>query len=320
MQRAVPMDALRFGDSDPIRVGARPDPLTMAEHACPICGGPSRRIFVVRGYPIRSCRHCDHRYAEVTPSADHPQAVYGDAYFHDGGAGYPSYLDQGPIIRATGRHYAGLVARDMPPGRVLDAGAAAGFILKSFVDAGWKGIGVEPNASMAEYGRTELGLDVRTGSLETFTTQEPVDLVTMIQVLPHLWDVRRGLASAAAATKPGGYWLIETWDRSSLTARVFGQRWHEYSPPSVLHWFDREGVTRLAARYGLREVRHGRRLKWVSRKHAASLLRHTLADDRPGVVARAVDALERVLPARLPYPSEDLFWVLLRKDHDGTTG
>jgi SAM-dependent methyltransferase len=301
-------------------MGARPDPLTMAEHLCPVCGGSSRRIFAVRGYPIRACERCSHRYADLAPDGDHPRTVYGDAYFQDGGAGYPRYLDQASIITASGRHYARLVAREMPPERVLDVGAAAGFVLKAFVDAGWKGSGVEPNDSMAGHARDALGLDVRTGSLEELETADPVDLVTMIQVLPHLWDLRRGLTAAADATKPGGYWLIETWDRSSLTARVFGKRWHEYSPPSVLHWFDRDGVVQLASQFGFREVRHGRRLKWISRAHAASILRHTFADGPPGRATRVIGALERVLPSRMPYPSEDLFWILLRKDRDTTAG
>lgn len=288
----------------------------MAEHTCPVCGGSTHRIFAVRGYPIRACDRCSHRFADLAPDGDHARAVYGDAYFRDGGAGYPRYLDQAAIITASGRYYARLVARDMPPGRVLDVGAAAGFVLKAFVDAGWEGSGVEPNDSMAGYARETLGLDVRTGSLEELGRSDPVDLVTMIQVLPHLWDLRRGLATAAESTKPGGYWLIESWDRSSLTARLFGKRWHEYSPPSVLHWFDREGVVQLASQFGFREVRHGRRLKWISRRHATSVLEHTFGPRSGGVMR----GLERVLPSPLPYPSEDLFWILLRKDRDTTTG
>jgi SAM-dependent methyltransferase len=290
--------------------------VTEGAPACPICEGSSRRIFAVHGYGIRACAACGHRFADLVPEADHPAVVYGDAYFQEGGAGYPRYLDQAAIVEASGRHYARVVARHMAPGRVLDVGAAAGFVLKAFVEGGWQGLGIEPNDSMAGYARDTLGLDVRTGSLEGFTTPEPVDLVTMIQVLPHLWDLRRGLATAADATAPGGYWLIETWDRSSLTARAFGKRWHEYSPPSVLHWFDRDGVVRLAAQHGFSEVRHGRRLKWISGSHASSLLEHTFGE-RAG---RAVRAMERVVPSRLPYPSEDLFWILLRKDRAGSTG
>ncbi len=290
--------------------------MTKAEHRCPVCGGPTRRIFVVRGHPIRTCDRCSHRFAELAPNDDHPRAVYTDRYFQDGGAGYPRYLDQASIITATGRHYARLAAQEMSPGRVLDVGAAAGFVLKAFADAGWQGSGVEPNDSMARHARDGLGLDVRTGTLEELGPSDPVDLVTMIQVLPHLWDLRRGLGAAAAATKPGGYWLIETWDRSSLTARAFGKRWHEYSPPSVLHWFDRDGVVRLAGQFGFREVRRGRRLKWISKRHATSALAYTFGPRAAG----AFRGLERVLPPRLPYPSEDLFWMLLRKDPDGTAG
>jgi SAM-dependent methyltransferase len=280
-------------------------------HACPVCSDPTDRVFKVHGYWIRACRSCGHRLAEIEADRRHVAAIYGDEYFIGGGAGYPGYLHEASVLAKSGRAYARIAGRHMALGSVLDVGAAAGFILRSFVRAGWHGVGIEPNASMAEHARGELGLDVRTGTLEEFATEERFDLVTMIQVLPHLWDLERGLANAASLTRPGGHWLVETWDRASVTARILGRQWHEYSPPSVLHWFTRDGVARLAARHGFREVAHGRPRKRIVGAHAVSLLEHEF---RGTPVARAIHALRGLVPAEIPYPSEDVFWVLLRKD------
>jgi SAM-dependent methyltransferase len=257
---------------------------------------------------------CGHRRAELAPDRAHADSVYGDDYFEGGGAGYPRYLGEARILRATGRYYTRLAACHMSPGSVLDVGAAAGFILESFTRAGWRGTGIEPNRAMAAYARETLGLDVRRGTLEDFETTDRYDLVTMIQVLPHLWHLDRALSNAAALTRPGGWWLIETWARDSWTARLMGRRWHEYSPPSVLHWFTRDGVARLAARYGFHQVAIGHRIKRLRRDHALSLLAYETQDTR---ASRLVGAVGRLLPAEFPYPSEDLFWVLLRKDETG---
>ena len=279
---------------------------------CPICNSPTRRLFVKDGYGVRGCEACDHRFAEVPSDPDHVARVYGDDYFHGGGAGYADYLGEADLLRDRGRWYARLLARHTRPGTLLDVGAAAGFILQGFIDRGWTGKGLEPNPAMAEYARTRLGLPVETGTLEDLPPGESYDLVTLIQVLPHFVDPRRALAAAAAVTRPGGYWLIETWNRASWTAWVFGENWHEYSPPSVLHWFSPAGVQRLAGQFGFRKVARGRPAKWINGSHAKSLLRHKLGASGP---AKVVSRLLAVVPDRLaiPYPAEDLFWILLRK-------
>jgi len=75
--------------------------------------------------------------------------IYDDDYFQGGKAGYPDYLAEADLLRCHGRWYGRLLAKYMQPGRVLDIGAAAGFILQGFQDCGWKGNGVEPNQRMA---------------------------------------------------------------------------------------------------------------------------------------------------------------------------
>jgi 2-polyprenyl-3-methyl-5-hydroxy-6-metoxy-1,4-benzoquinol methylase len=283
-----------------------------AEERCPLCGGPSRRRFARRGFWIRDCEACRHRFAELVARDDHVQRTYDDAYFLHGGAGYAGYLNEERGIRARGRWYGRLLARYTTPGTVLDVGCAAGFWLQGLVEAGWKGRGIEPNATMAEHARLRLGLDVETGTLEQLQGSERFDLVSMIQVVAHFTDVQGALRSAAALIRPAGHLLVETWNRESWTARCLGRHWHEYNPPSVLHWFAPESLRRLGERLGLSEIARGRPRKRISGRHAKSLLRHQLGGTPAGrVLARALGVVPDGLP--LPYPADDLFWMLLRR-------
>ena len=274
-------------------------------------------MFQKDGFWIRECPVCHFQYVEVIPSQEHITQVYGDRYFTGGGAGYTNYLGEARIITAHGRRYGKLLNKFMKPGKVLDVGTAAGFILKGLNEQGWDGLGLEPNESMAEYGRTQVGVNIEVGTLEQFGSEERFDLVTMIQVLPHFYDLQQALQVAANLTKPSGYWLIETWDKDSFLARMMGQSWHEYSPPSVLRFFSPETLRLLVSQFGFEKVAQGRPAKKISSGHAKSLLRYKYQSSTLGKLgAMMVDLVPDGLP--LPYPSFDLFWALYRKS-DSTT-
>jgi SAM-dependent methyltransferase len=278
---------------------------------CPICNEAVRPLFRKHGYWIQGCTGCGHRFADVGNPSDHVDRVYGDEYFHGGGAGYSDYLVEAEILRKHGRRYGRLLEKHMQPGTVLDVGAAAGFVLQGLVDAGWNARGIEPNLQMSDHARTHLKLRVDNGSLESFNTEERFDLIAMIQVVAHFLDLRKAFQAAADLTKPGGAWLIETWNRESWTARIFGRQWHEYSPPSVVHWFTPATLRNLAGQFGFREVARGRPAKWLNAAHAVSLLQYKLEGSIPG---RIVSGTGRLIPRNIPLPylGDDLFWSLLQ--------
>jgi 2-polyprenyl-3-methyl-5-hydroxy-6-metoxy-1,4-benzoquinol methylase len=281
--------------------------------ACPICGRDAQRLFQRGGYWVRDCPRCRHRFAEITPQSDHVHTVYDDAYFFGGGAGYADYLCERELLIRCGRQYGTLVRSFTSPGRVLDVGAAAGFVLEGLRASGWEPFGLEPNAHLAEYARKTFGLAVQEGTLEDLRSSDQYDLVSMVQVVAHFHDVRRAFEVAASVTRDAGYWLIETWDHRSWTARAFGRYWHEYSPPSVLQWFSPESLTALAKQFGLRVVARGRPRKLLQGQHAKSLLQHKLRRSQVGhLLSRLVNV---AVPNRLtiPYPADDLFWLLLQK-------
>ena len=273
--------------------------------SCPLCNAVSEFAFVAKGFDVLDCTSCGHRFAALAADELHVATVYADEYFTGGGAGYTDYTAEGEMLRGRGRNYATRLTAHLKPGRMLDIGAAAGYILEGFLDSGWSGCGLEPNAAMAALGR-ERGVDVRQGSLELSTFDEQFDLVSMIQVAAHFYDPRTAFDKAFELLNPGGLLLVETWDRGSISARVFGKNWHEYSPPSVLNWWTKDGLTTFLSHIGFTHIDGGRPSKKISGGHVRSLLKYRIGDN----------FLLKLIPKKVnfPYPSEDLFWALYKKN------
>ena len=282
-----------------------------SQNACPLCGESARFLFTKNAIGIVECRRCKHQFADLEVTDDHVNRVYDDAYFTGGGAGYADYLADSHLRISQGRRYAKLLQQFTVPGYMLDIGCAAGNLLSGFIQAGWKGEGIEPNAQMAARAKAS-GLNVQRCTLEQYVPTREFDLVALIQVLPHLSNVAGCVEKVSRMVRPGGLCLVESWNRRSLTAGFFGKHWHEYSPPSVLHWFDRTGMNDLMRRFGLSPLANGRTWKWISVRHAQSLLRHTLSQNALG---RNTTGAARLFPRhlRVPYPGDDLVWMLFEK-------
>lgn len=276
---------------------------------CPICNSDSKRVFEVKDFWIRDCVACSHRFTEVNLDPKHVEKTYDDAYFNGGGAGYTDYLQEAEILRQRGHWYSRLLSKYTDKGKVLDVGSAAGFILKGMTETGWQGVGVEPNKSMAEFGRQELGLEILPTSVENYASDEKFDAVTMIQVMAHFAKPKEIFSHIKQTLKDNGYLLIETWNRKSLSEKIFGTKWHEYSPPSVLHFFSDEGIEKLAEEQGFERIAIGRPSKWISGSHAKSLIAYKFGEKS------IITKFFSIIPNRMnfPYPSEDLFWVLYQK-------
>jgi len=200
----------------------------------------------------------------------------------------------------------------MKPGRVLDVGAAAGFILKGFEQSGWDCRGIEPNATMAAFARHELKLNVNTGSIETFTSGENFDLISMIQVIGHVYDPDTALQSITRLLNPGGLVLVESWNMNSAIARILGKRWHEYSPPSVAHWYSDKTLSQLFNYHGFKLLSKGYPVKKISMEHAFSFLEGKTSSLILRKLRRSMNDFARKFT--VIYPLLDVKWYIFRKE------
>lgn len=282
--------------------------------ACLICTSEMKPVFEKNEVPVMDCPDCHYRAAGISVCDSHTESLYGDDYFFEGGDGYTDYLDDGHVLEARGRWYGRLLRKHgVPSGRLLDVGAAAGFLASGFQTEGFEAEGLEPNHTMVQFGRQDLGLQMHHGTLENFDLAPTFEVISMVQVLAHLTDPAEAFRRAAQLTLPGGHWLIETWNYKSMSARFFGKSWHQYSPPRTLHWFTPSSLECLAAKFGMQKIASGRPDKSITAGHAKSLLKHATADSSFLKIATSPAALipDRV---KIPYLADDVKWYLFQKN------
>jgi hypothetical protein len=165
---------------------------------------------------------------------------------------------------------------------------------------------------MASYASNSLNLPARNVPLECLEVDAAYDAIAMIQVVMHFFDPRRAFTAAAHATRPGGYWLIESWKADSIVARVVRRRWHGYNPPSVLNYFTTRSLDSLAAECGFVRIAAGRPLKLITAAHAAALCKYFSPRSKPmRWAAHLVDRLPHSLC--LPYLGDDIFWAIYQQ-------
>ena len=125
------------------------------------------------------------------------------------------------------------LSEDGPP-LVLDVGCGVGLLLDEARRRGWRAQGVE----LSDWGvrrARHLGLDVFQGDLEEAGfAPGSFDGVFMIDVLEHLADPVRTLATASQVLRPGGVLCLVTPNAASAAAWVLGRRWWGMLPGHVV--------------------------------------------------------------------------------------
>lgn len=280
---------------------------------CPACNHKdTRKNYEIRSFLIMECNFCRHGFTDLQLTPEKVKEIYSDQCFYGVKDGYPDYTLEKDILIKRGEKYARVINKYTSPGLLLDVGAAAGFIMKGFENTGWETIGIEPNNSIAEFGRKNLNMNIKSGTIETIELEKNFDLILLIQVIAHLYDLNTAIYIISEKLKKGGYLLVETWDKNSISARLLGSGWHEYSPPSTLNFFSKKSLDTLMGRYGLKKVATGRLFKKIHSEHAKSLLNHKLGESKN---LRWAKGITKLIPKNVsfPYPSEDLFWSIYGK-------
>jgi SAM-dependent methyltransferase len=276
------------------------------------CTQQKKTLFTKKGFLIKECTTCGHRFTDIKNRENHLSETYSDGYFFEGKDGYPNYLEEKEMLYRSGVKFTKILTKYTKPGKVLDVGCAAGFILKAFENAGWECYGIEPNETMASYGRNELKLNITTGGMETYNVNQKFDLINLIEVIGSLYDLDKSMHNVSELCTKGGLVLVESWDMQCLAARFFGANWHEYCPPSVTNWFSDKTLNQLFNYYGFKIIAKGRPSKKINLKHGLAIIAEN--SSKSSLKKRAFNFLSRTLGDKaIPYPPIDVKWYLFKK-------
>ncbi len=135
--------------------------------------------------------------------------------------------------------------------RLLDIGAHVGVFVEVAQARGWEAFGLEPSKWAVDVGRS-MGLNMIQGTLRDVQLDaNTFDLVTMWDVIEHLYDPLNDLREIARILKPGGLVCIHTMNIDSPFARLMGKRW-PWLVEMHLYFFTPPTLSAMAEKAGLR--------------------------------------------------------------------
>jgi 2-polyprenyl-3-methyl-5-hydroxy-6-metoxy-1,4-benzoquinol methylase len=199
--------------------------------ACLVCGSPSQATHKFRPEHLLRCTDCGLIFRDV--GGQDVVAMYRDNSY---AAARMNALTR--HRRDESQQRVRWTAEQVSSGRLLDIGAGAGFFVEAAGARGFDAVGVEPSDLAATFARRELGVDVRTGVLETLGDQVGTfDIATMWHVLEHTSDPLALLRAVRGRLRDGGRLVLEVPNADSVGATVMKGRWAHLDPSAHICHF-----------------------------------------------------------------------------------
>jgi SAM-dependent methyltransferase len=202
----------------------------MNPSSCPVCAAPyTAYVKVVKGVELFACLQCLSFFSPFAPQ----QPPRDESKWH---------------ISVAERNvaWARELFKKLDPGYVLEIGTGIGTVLRAAREAGGDGVGFDIDSASIEYGRSELGLDLR-AEYWTCNTELPIKptCILCIMVLEHIHQPRELLGDLMRASKQANCplfvsvpWFNHNWwpyllsDASSGSFQV-GSSFHPLAQPDV---------------------------------------------------------------------------------------
>jgi len=231
---------------------------------CILCGSSSSRLLSIqKSWPVVRCRECGLVYLSERPAEQALTEMYSKSYYEDGDVGYRGYIKtfeefNDAFMKIFSRRHKDLL-RHAGGKRLLEIGCAYGFLLDYLRKREWDVTGVEISPLSSEYARTELGLDVYTGDIESIDLKHhSFDVILMLDVLEHLHRPFAALARIKELLSPGGIlvvqcpWELYHWEEI-MEALLRGRKPGTIEPDSVpahLYYFQPRTLEALLEKGG----------------------------------------------------------------------
>ena len=227
-------------------------------HACEVCESSDfRPMFAKADHHFVRCAICGLERIDPQPSDETLAAIYGSHYYDAWGL-HDDEATVAALKKGTFRFVLGKLPRAEPGAKLLDLGAATGFLLDVARDLGYDPYGVELSEFGARAIAGKFGADhVHQGELTTapFARGGKGDfsVVTMCDYLEHVRDPRQTLARARELLGPGGTVAITTPDAGSPSRKLLRTGWTHYKVEH-LFYFNQRNLRRLLEDVGFRAV------------------------------------------------------------------
>lgn len=272
--------------------------------ACEVCASSrSELMFEKLSHQFVRCADCGLERISPQPTDDTLAQIYGAHYYNAWGL----HDDEDTVSALKKRTFSYVLDRLPAPAgtKLLDCGAATGFLLEVARERGYDPYGLELSEFGAQEIARKLGPDhVFCGELQDaqFPGAGPGDFgaITMCDYIEHVRDPRQTLTLARKLIAPGGSLAITTPDAGSPSHRVLRAGWTHYKVEH-LFYFNKRNLERLLQEVGFRSVKFYPLWKSLTLDYIS----HQFEVYPHPVLTQVARGIQRLTPARvreLPLP------------------
>lgn len=222
----------------------------MKKHSkCMVCEG--EKLQQLNGYEaagLIKCRSCGFVFMECIPSPEELDMTYSSY----------SYESEGYLSPITIKSYNLLLnefERFRTTNRILDVGCGRGWFLLEAKKRGWEVYGTEYSKTAVQLCK-ESGINMREGELDPSTfTFNNFDVITSFEVIEHVHNPAKEIASIASLLRKGGLFYCTTPNFSSLMRYYLKSEYDVINYPEHLSYFTRTTLNRIAGKYSLKPTK-----------------------------------------------------------------
>jgi 2-polyprenyl-3-methyl-5-hydroxy-6-metoxy-1,4-benzoquinol methylase len=144
-----------------------------------------------------------------------------------------------------------MTVADEPVGRLLDVGCGGGRFLNRMKKHGWQVEGTDFDKQATKKVTSRYGIKTHIGDLtQCALPTSSFDVITLSQVIEHLYDPQATLRECLRILKPGGLLVMTTPNVNSLGASEFGAFWRGWEAPRHLHLFSLDSLQNMSVGAG----------------------------------------------------------------------
>ncbi|MEY4701099.1 MAG: Ubiquinone biosynthesis O-methyltransferase [Pseudomonadota bacterium] len=212
--------------------------------ACPICSTEPSANDIAHEFPLSryvKCSKCDLVFLSPRLREDAMRKVYENSAYFEGSAtnlGYQSYSSQDDCYARTFNQRLLRALRYQSPGRSLDIGCGTGILVEEAAKLGYESHGIDVSAHGLSSRLTKLGDRFKQGTLEEVQYPDNYfDLVTLCDVIEHIYDPKAFARSLHRILAPGGIVALATPNYDALLRKILQERNVSFKIPEHVTYY-----------------------------------------------------------------------------------
>ena len=212
--------------------------------SCPLCQTPPSESDIAHQFSLSryiKCSNCSLVYLSPRMKEDAMRRIYESSAYFEGSStnlGYQSYSSQDHCYASTFKRRLERILKHQKPGRSLDIGCGTGILVEEAGKLGYESHGIDVSAHGLSSRLLSLGVRFKQGTLDEARYPDGYfDLVTLCDVIEHIYDPLSFAKSLSRILTPGGILALATPNYDAFQRKVLGNKNVSFKIPEHVTYY-----------------------------------------------------------------------------------